>query len=62
MVKEKTGAYVKDGQIVFNKQKDNEIIILRQENSNLKSTVEKYEKTIKEKDILKYYDCNHFYL
>lgn len=52
LVKEKTGAYVKDGQIVFNKQKDNEIIILRQENSNLKSTVEKYEKTIKEKDIL----------
>ena len=52
LVKEKTGAYVKDGKIVFNKQKDNEIIILRQENSNLKSTVEKYEKTIKEKDIL----------
>ena len=50
IVKEKTGAYFKDGQLIYNKQKDNEIIILRQENSNLKNIVEYYEKLIKEKD------------
>ena len=52
MVKDKTGAYVKDGRIIYNKQKDNEIIILRQENSNLKDMIENYEKLIKEKDLL----------
>ena len=52
LIKEKTGAYFKDGKLIYNKQKDNEIIILRQENSNLKSTVEYYEKLIKEKDKL----------
>ena len=52
IIKEKTGAYFKDGKLIYNKQKDNEIIILRQENSNLKNIVEYYEKLIKEKDSL----------
>ena len=52
LIKDKTGAYIRDGEIFYNKQKDNEIIILRQENSNLKSVVENYEKIISEKSIL----------
>ena len=52
LIKDKTGAYVRDGEIFYNKQKDNEIIILRAENSNLKSVVENYEKIISEKSIL----------
>ena len=52
MIKDKTGAYIKNGQIIYNKQKDNEIIILRQENSNLKDMIENFEKIFKEKDIL----------
>ena len=52
LIKDKTGAYVRDGEIFYNKQKDNEIIILRQENSNLKNIVENYEKIISEKSIL----------
>ena len=52
IIKEKTGAYFKDGKLIYNKQKDNEIIILRQENSNLKNIVEYYENLIKEKDAL----------
>ena len=49
LIKDKTGAYVKNGEIFYNKQKDNEIIILRTENSNLKNIVENYEKIITEK-------------
>ena len=52
LIKEKTGAYIKNGKIIYNKQKENEIIILRQENSNLKDMIKNYEKLIKEKDIL----------
>jgi len=52
LIKDKTGAYVKNGEIFYNKQKDNEIIILRQENSNLKNVVENYEKIISEKSLL----------
>ena len=52
IIKEKTGAYFKEGKLIYNKQKDNEIIILRQENSNLKNIVEYYENLIKEKDAL----------
>ena len=52
LIKDKTGAYVKNGEIFYNKQKDNEIIILRTENSNLKNIVENYEKIITEKDLL----------
>ena len=52
LIKEKTGVYFKDGKLIYNKQKDNEIIILREENTNLKSIIENYEKLIKEKDKL----------
>ena len=52
LVKDKTGAFFKNGEIVYNKQKDNEIIILRTENSNLKNIVENYEKIINDKDSL----------
>ena len=52
LMKEKTGAYVKNGEIIYNKQKDNEIIILRAENSNLKNIVENYEKIISDKDLI----------
>lgn len=52
LIKEKTGAYVKKGEIFYNKQKDNEIIILRIENSNLKNILENYEKIISEKGLL----------
>ena len=38
--------------IFYNKQKDNEIIILRIENSNLKNILENYEKIISEKGLL----------
>ena len=52
LIKDKTGAFVRNGEIVYNKQKDNEIIILRTENSNLKNIIENYEKIIYEKDLL----------
>ena len=52
LIKDKTGAYVRDGEILYNKQKDNEILILRAENSNLKNVVENYEKIISEKSLL----------
>ena len=52
LIKEKTGAYVKNGEIFYNKQKDNEIIILRTENSNLKTILENFEKIISEKGLL----------
>ena len=60
LIKEKTGAYIKNGKIIYNKQKENEIIILRQENSNLKDMIKNYEKLIKEKDIL-YDNLNYEY-
>ena len=60
LIKKKTGAYIKNGQVIYNKQKENEIIILRQENSNLKDMIETYEKLIKEKDIL-YENLNNKY-
>ena len=52
LIKDKTGAFIRNGEIIYNKQKDNEIIILRAENSNLKNIVENYEKIITDKDIL----------
>ena len=52
LIKEKTGAYFRNGEIIYNKQKDNEITILRAENSNLKNIIDNYEKIIKEKDLL----------
>ena len=52
LIKQKTGAYIRNGEIIYNSQKDNEIIILRAENSNLKSAIDNYEKVINEKDLL----------
>ena len=52
LIKDKTGAFVRNGEIFYNKQKDNEIIILRTENSNLKNIINNYEKIINEKDLL----------
>jgi hypothetical protein len=52
IIKDKTGAFFRNGEIVYNKQKDNEIIILRAENSNLKNIIENYENIITEKDLL----------
>ena len=44
LIKEKTGIIVENGTIIYNDRKDNEIFILRQENSNLKTVVNKNEK------------------
>ena len=49
-LKEKTGACYSNGKIIFNSRKDNEIMILRTENSNLKSFIENKENDIKKKD------------
>ena len=43
LIKEKTGIIVENGSIIYNDRKDNEIFILRQENSNLKTVVNKNE-------------------
>ena len=47
LVKEKTGVIVENGKIVYNDRKDNEIFILRTENSTLKNVISKNEKEIK---------------
>ena len=52
LIKDKTGAYIQNGEIIYNKQKDNEIIILKQENSNLKNIIDNYEKIITEQNSL----------
>ena len=39
-----------NGKFLHNEKKENEILILRAENSNLKKIVDKYEKTIEEKE------------
>ena len=39
-----------DGEFLKNERKENEILILRAENSNLKEIIEKYEKIIQEKE------------
>ena len=49
-LKEKTGAYYINGKLIYNERKDNEIMILRTENSNLKSFIESRENDIKNKD------------
>ena len=48
MVKEKTGILVENGKIVYNDRKENEIIILRVENSNLKDVINRNEKVLLE--------------
>ena len=49
-IKEKMGVIFCDGQIIHNERKENEILILRTENSNLKNYIEKSEQNIKKKD------------
>ncbi len=48
LVKEKTGVVVENGTIVYNDRKENEIFILRKENSTLKNVVIKIEKELNE--------------
>ena len=50
LLKQKTGAIICNGQIICNERKDNEIIILRTENSLLKSTIKNNEDLLKEKN------------
>ena len=48
LVKEKTGIIVENGVIIYNDRKENEIFILRTENSNLKNVIKEKEEKIKE--------------
>ena len=48
LVKEKTGVVVENGTIVYNDRKENEIFILRKENSTLKNVIIKNEKELNE--------------
>ena len=41
LIKEKTGILVENGKIIHNDRKENEIFILRAENSNLKNVIKK---------------------
>ena len=50
LLKQKTGAIVCNGQVICNERKDNEIIILRTENSLLKSAIKNNEDLVKEKN------------
>ena len=43
LIKEKTGISVENGNVIYNDRKENEIFILRKENSNLKIAVNKNE-------------------
>ena len=48
LVKEKTGILVENGVVIHNDRKENEIFILRTENSNLKNVIKQKDKEIKE--------------
>ena len=48
LVKEKTGVLVENGVVIHNDRKENEIFILRAENSNLKNVIKEKEKKIEE--------------
>ena len=50
LLKQKTGAIICNGQIICNERKDNEIIILRTENSLLKEAIKTNEDLLKEKN------------
>ena len=50
LLKQKTGAIICNGQIICNERKDNEIIILRTENSLLKAAIKTNEDLLKEKN------------
>ena len=47
LIKEKTGLLIENGNIISNDRKDNEIFILRRENSNLKNVINSHELEIK---------------
>ena len=47
LVKEKTGILVENGVVIHNDRKENEIFILRTENSNLKNVIKKKEEDLK---------------
>ena len=49
-LKERIGVFYSNGKLICNGRKDNEILILRTENSNLKSCIENKEKDIMEKE------------
>ena len=48
LVKEKTGVVIENGTIIYNDRKENEIFILRTENSTLKNVITKREKELDE--------------
>ena len=48
LVKEKTGVVIENGTIIYNDRKENEIFILRTENSTLKNVITKIEKELDE--------------
>ena len=50
LIKEKTGIIVNNGKIINTNRKDNEIIILRTENSTLKGVIEQYEIKLSKKE------------
>ena len=50
LIKEKTGIIVNNGEIIDTNRKDNEIIILRTENSTLKGVIEQYEEKLLQKE------------
>jgi hypothetical protein len=50
LLKQKTGAIISNGKVICNDRKENEIIILRTENSLLKSTIKNNEDLITEKN------------
>jgi hypothetical protein len=60
LLKEKTGIIVENGTIVLNGRKENEIFILRKENSNLKNVISKNENEMKQiKEKYKYLKDNY---
>ena len=61
LIKEKTGVIVWDGKIITDGRKDNEINILRKENSTLKNIIYQKEKEIKElnNELKKYKNKNN---
>ena len=50
LIKEKTGIFINNGNIINANRKENEIIILRTENSKLKSVIGEYETKLFEKE------------
>ena len=51
LIKEKAGIFVQNGKIINTNRKDNEIIILRKENSKLKDVIEQYKRKLNQKEL-----------